>query len=52
MCENEESFILLTCSEVFGAAFSVPCFRYIIGMPQYASTGRFVLLAFNLTACK
>lgn len=37
-------------STVFGALFSVPCFRYIIGTPQYATTGRFVLLTFNLTA--
>lgn len=35
---------------VFGALFSVPCFWWIIGRPQLASSGRFVLLTFNLTA--
>lgn len=35
---------------IFGAIFSVPCFFWIIGKPQYASSGRFVLLTYNLTA--
>lgn len=34
---------------IFGAIFSVPCFRYIVGKPHLASSGRFVLLTFNLT---
>ncbi|SNX83328.1 related to BRE4 - protein involved in endocytosis [Melanopsichium pennsylvanicum] len=35
---------------VFGLLFSIPCFRYIVGKPQLASSGRFVLLTYNLTA--
>lgn len=35
---------------LIGGLFSVPCFRYIVGKPALASTGRFVLLTFNLTA--
>lgn len=35
---------------LFGVVFSVPCFRYIVGKPQLASSGRFVLLTYNLTA--
>lgn len=35
---------------LIGALFSIPCFRYIVGKPALASTGRFVLLTFNLTA--
>ncbi len=35
---------------LFGALFSIPCFRYIVGKPQLASSGRFVLLTYNLTA--
>ncbi|KAG8975012.1 hypothetical protein FRB90_009653, partial [Tulasnella sp. 427] len=35
---------------VFGAFFSMPCFYYIIAKPQYATSARFVLLAYNLTA--
>lgn len=35
---------------IFGALFSIPCFCWIIGKPQLASSGRFVLLTFNLTA--
>lgn len=35
---------------IFGAIFSIPCFFWIIGKPQYASSGRFVLLTYNLTA--
>jgi hypothetical protein len=33
----------------FGFLFSMPCFYYIIAKPQYATTGRFVLLTYNLT---
>ncbi|PVF97453.1 hypothetical protein CPB86DRAFT_706963 [Serendipita vermifera] len=35
---------------LFGFFFSLPCFYYIVGKPQYATTGRFVLLSYNLTA--
>ncbi|PWZ00697.1 hypothetical protein BCV70DRAFT_160354 [Testicularia cyperi] len=35
---------------VFGVLFSLPCFKYIVGKPQLASSGRFVLLTYNLTA--
>ncbi|CAO1632568.1 unnamed protein product [Sympodiomycopsis kandeliae] len=35
---------------IIGAIFSIPCFWYIVGKPSLASTGRFVLLTFNLTA--
>ncbi|KAJ1027495.1 hypothetical protein NDA18_003499 [Ustilago nuda] len=35
---------------LFGVLFSMPCFRYIVGKPQLASSGRFVLLTYNLTA--
>ncbi|SPO24753.1 related to BRE4 - protein involved in endocytosis [Ustilago trichophora] len=35
---------------LFGLVFSIPCFRYIVGKPQLASSGRFVLLTYNLTA--
>ncbi|KAH7925611.1 hypothetical protein BV22DRAFT_1010776 [Leucogyrophana mollusca] len=34
---------------VFGFFFSIPCFYYIVGSPEYATTGRFVLLTYNLT---
>ncbi|KAH8995242.1 Fusaric acid resistance protein-like-domain-containing protein [Lactarius hatsudake] len=34
---------------VFGFFFSMPCFYYIVAKPQYATTGRFVLLTYNLT---
>jgi hypothetical protein len=34
---------------VFGFLFSMPCFYYIVAKPQYATTGRFVLLTYNLT---
>ncbi|KAI0250127.1 Fusaric acid resistance protein-like-domain-containing protein [Lactifluus subvellereus] len=34
---------------VFGFFFSMPCFYYIVSKPQYATTGRFVLLTYNLT---
>ncbi|KAH9991812.1 Fusaric acid resistance protein-like-domain-containing protein [Russula vinacea] len=33
----------------FGFLFSMPCFYYIVAKPQYATTGRFVLLTYNLT---
>ncbi|KAG8906930.1 hypothetical protein FRB99_005704 [Tulasnella sp. 403] len=35
---------------VFGTLFSIPCFYYIVSKPQYAISGRFVLLTYNLTA--
>ncbi|UZJ51468.1 hypothetical protein CBS101457_000788 [Exobasidium rhododendri] len=35
---------------IFGALFSIPCWCWIIGKPQFAPSGRFVLLTFNLTA--
>ncbi|KAG8850393.1 hypothetical protein FRB96_000457 [Tulasnella sp. 330] len=35
---------------IFGAFFSMPCFYYIVAKPQYSTSGRFVLLAYNLTA--
>ena len=34
---------------VFGFFFSMPCFYVIVGMPEYATTGRFVLLTYNLS---
>lgn len=34
---------------VFGFFFSLPCFYYIVAKPEYATTGRFVLLTYNLT---
>ncbi|KAI0047932.1 hypothetical protein FA95DRAFT_1558591 [Auriscalpium vulgare] len=34
---------------IFGFFFSMPCFYYIVATPQYATTGRFVLLTYNLT---
>jgi hypothetical protein len=34
---------------IFGFFFSIPCFYYIVSFPQYATTGRFVLLTYNLT---
>jgi len=33
----------------FGFLFSMPCFYVIVNMPQYATSGRFVLLTYNLT---
>jgi Fusaric acid resistance protein-like len=33
----------------FGFVFSLPCFYYIVSMPEYAASGRFVLLTYNLT---
>ncbi len=33
----------------FGFFFSMPCFYVIVTMPQYATSGRFVLLTYNLT---
>ncbi|KAG8821565.1 hypothetical protein FRC17_009783 [Serendipita sp. 399] len=35
---------------LFGFSFSLPCFYYIVSKPEYATTGRFVLLSYNLTA--
>ncbi|KAL5507641.1 hypothetical protein ACEPAH_7097 [Sanghuangporus vaninii] len=34
---------------IFGFFYSIPCFYYIIAKPQYATSGRFVLLTYNLT---
>ena len=34
---------------IFGFFFSLPCFYYIVAKPEYATTGRFVLLTYNLT---
>ncbi|KAG2074050.1 hypothetical protein BDR04DRAFT_1134000 [Suillus decipiens] len=41
-----ENVIVLS---IFGFLFSVPCFYYIVATPEYATTGRFVLLTYNLT---
>ncbi|CED83992.1 Predicted membrane protein [Phaffia rhodozyma] len=35
---------------LFGFLFSLPCFWYIVTKPAHATTGRFVLLTYNLTA--
>ncbi|KAL5631313.1 hypothetical protein ACGC1H_006986 [Rhizoctonia solani] len=37
--------ILVLCSFLY----SLPCFYYIVNYPQYATSGRFVLLTYNLT---
>ncbi|KAG2135853.1 Fusaric acid resistance protein-like-domain-containing protein [Suillus clintonianus] len=34
---------------IFGFFFSLPCFYYILAAPEYATTGRFALLTYNLT---
>ncbi|KAF8550630.1 hypothetical protein OG21DRAFT_1478462 [Imleria badia] len=34
---------------IFGFFFSLPCFYYIVANPEYATSGRFVLLTYNLT---
>src|SRR5271170_787407 len=34
---------------VFGFFFSLPCFYYIVATPEYAASGRFILLTYNLT---
>ncbi|KAI6002886.1 Fusaric acid resistance protein-like-domain-containing protein [Pisolithus albus] len=34
---------------IFGFFFSIPCFYYIVAKPDYATSGRFVLLTYNLT---
>ncbi|CAD6974670.1 unnamed protein product [Tilletia controversa] len=39
-----------TVLPIIGAIFSLPCFRYIVAKPQFASSARFVLLTYNLTA--
>lgn len=41
-----ENVIVLS---IFGFFFSIPCFYYIIATPQYATTGRFAILTYNLT---
>lgn len=33
---------------IFGFFFSLPCFYYIVAKPTYATSARFVLLAYNL----
>jgi hypothetical protein len=33
---------------LIGFAFSVPCFWLIVSQPPHASTGRFLLLSYNL----
>jgi hypothetical protein len=33
---------------IIGFAFSLPCFWLIVSQPPYASTGRFLLLSYNL----
>jgi hypothetical protein len=33
---------------IFGFFFSMPCFYYIVAKPAYATSARFVLLAYNL----
>ncbi|KAL4073766.1 Fusaric acid resistance protein-like-domain-containing protein [Scleroderma citrinum] len=34
---------------IFGFFFSIPCFYIIVSKPDYATSGRFVLLTYNLT---
>lgn len=34
---------------IFGFVFSIPCSYYIVAKPKYATSGRFVLLTYNLT---
>ena len=34
---------------IFGFFFSIPCFYIIVAKPDYATSGRFVLLTYNLT---
>ncbi|KAI0058126.1 hypothetical protein BV25DRAFT_1811380 [Artomyces pyxidatus] len=34
---------------IFGFVYSLPCFYLIVATPQYATTGRFLLLTYNLT---
>ncbi|TFY71629.1 hypothetical protein EVG20_g1380 [Dentipellis fragilis] len=34
---------------LFGFFYSIPCFYYIVAKPEYATTGRFVLLTYNLS---
>ncbi|KAJ1304721.1 hypothetical protein OPQ81_005859 [Rhizoctonia solani] len=34
---------------LFSFLYSLPCFYYIVNYPQYATSGRFVLLTYNLT---
>ena len=40
-----ESPVILS---IFGFFFSIPCFYYIVVKPTYATSARFVLLAYNL----
>ncbi|CCM03886.1 uncharacterized protein FIBRA_06037 [Fibroporia radiculosa] len=41
----EDPYVL----SIFGFFFSIPCFYYIVGKPEYATSARFVLLTYNLT---
>ncbi|KIP04140.1 hypothetical protein PHLGIDRAFT_93906 [Phlebiopsis gigantea 11061_1 CR5-6] len=34
---------------IFGFFYSIPCFYFIVSLPQYATSARFVLLTYNLT---
>ncbi|KAF9258847.1 hypothetical protein L218DRAFT_974799 [Marasmius fiardii PR-910] len=34
---------------IFGFFYSIPCFYFLVGKPQYAPSARFVLLTYNLT---
>ncbi|KAF8608644.1 hypothetical protein BDV93DRAFT_433325 [Ceratobasidium sp. AG-I] len=42
---KHQPIVLVLCSFFF----SIPCFYYIVQYPQYATSGRFVLLTYNLT---
>ncbi|CUA66706.1 putative membrane protein YGL140C [Saccharomyces cerevisiae S288c] [Rhizoctonia solani] len=42
---KHQPVILVLCSFLY----SLPCFYYIVNYPQYATSGRFVLLTYNLT---
>ncbi|KAG9096669.1 hypothetical protein FRC06_008439 [Ceratobasidium sp. 370] len=42
---KHQPVVLTLCSFLY----SIPCFYYIVRYPQYATSGRFVLLTYNLT---
>ncbi|KAG9113176.1 hypothetical protein FRC07_007817 [Ceratobasidium sp. 392] len=42
---KHQPIVLTLCSFLY----SIPCFYYIVKYPQYATSGRFVLLTYNLT---
>lgn len=42
---KHQPVMLTLCSFLY----SIPCFYYIVNYPQYATSGRFVLLTYNLT---